>query len=113
MAYEAHITRAEFWVYDKDPVTFEEVAALDLPEGFEAVENGTFSDGGVSISLGKCVTYTKADGVKMFLTFTGGAPSFKMRSEEDAKPFAKLAEMLGAKVQGDEGEYYTENGCEP
>ncbi|MBO4867718.1 MAG: hypothetical protein J5582_14350 [Ruminococcus sp.] len=112
MAYEAHLTRADLWVYDKEPITFEEVAALDLPDGFEAVENGTFSDGAVSISLGKCVVYTRPDGVKNFLIFSGGAPSFKMLSEEDAKPFIRLAELLGAKVQGDEGEVYTRDGVQ-
>ena len=110
MAYEAHITRADLWVYDKEPITFEEVKALTLPEGFEAVEDGTFSDGAVSISLGKCVVCTRADGVKNFLIFSGGAPSFKMLGEDDAKPFIELAEMLGAKVQGDEGEIYTKDG---
>lgn len=112
MAYEAHLTRADLWVYDKEPITFEEVKALILPDGFEAVENGTFSDSAVSISLGKCAVYTRPDGVKNYLIFGNGAPSFKMLSEEDAKPFIKLAELLGAKVQGDDGEIYTHEGVQ-
>lgn len=111
MAYECHITRADLWVYDKEPITFTEIKALkDLPEGFETIENCTVTEntpfGETSIKLDKCIVYTRPDGVKMYLLFTGGTPTFKIRSEEDIRPFIELAKLLGAKVQGDEGEIY-------
>ena len=110
MVYEAHITRADFWVHDDFPITFEEIKALDLPDGFSAEENCVVNTktpfGEMSADLGKCIVFTKTNGAKQYLVFTGGVPSFVMRSEEDARPFIALAEMLGAKVQGDDREVY-------
>lgn len=110
MEYEAHITRAEFWVHDDSPITFEEIKALDLPDGFSAEKNCVATTktpfGEMSADLGKCIVFTKTNSAKQYLVFTGGVPSFVMRSEEDARSFIALAEMLGAKVQGDDGEVY-------
>ena len=64
MAYEAHITRAEFWVHDDFPITFEEIKALDLPDGFSAEKNCVATTktpfGEMSADLGKCIVFELA-----------------------------------------------------
>ncbi|MBQ8966976.1 hypothetical protein [Ruminococcus sp.] len=114
MAYELHITREEFWVDDVDPVTFEEISALDLPAGFAVEEDYTAVAktpfGEMRSSLGECVIYTKADGGKVIMHFMGETPSFRAVSKDDIIPFVGLAKLLGAKVQGDDGEEYAEDG---
>ena len=110
MAYEAHITKAEFWADDDEPITFEEIEVLDLPAGFTAEGNHTVTAntpfGVMSTELGRCIVFTKPDGTSIYLVFSSGVPTFGIRSADDTKEFIRLAEMLGAKVQGDEGEIY-------
>ncbi len=110
MAYAFHITRAEFWADDPQPVTFDEMsqAIRDLP-GFSVDPEGrvqTVNPGTgqvLTAQLGKCIVY--CDSVR--IVFLAGAPTFTVRDTAELLPFIALAERLDAQVQGDEGEVYT------
>lgn len=111
MAYELHITRAEFWASDDEPVTFDEVCALgELPCGLTAERDCVVTTktpfGEMSARLGDCIVYTKESGDKLYLRFNDDVPTFGIKEESDTLPFIELAKCLGAKVQGDEGEFY-------
>lgn len=112
MAYEFHITRADFWADDPQPVTFAETAqaAMQL-EGFSADPEGRVETvnprSGMTLTavLGPCVVYR--DTVR--IRFCGNPPTFALRDSAELAPFLALAELLGAKIQGDEGEEYTKD----
>lgn len=115
MGYEIHITRAEDWVEDDNPITIEEVEEIfdKLPKGFSIDRSGVVTavapDGHrISAEVGPYVQYHDGNDDSMVcIYFLSGGPSFKVRDEKQILPILELADALNAKIQGDELEIYT------
>ncbi len=121
MGYEFHITRAECWFEDDCPVTMSQIMELPggLPEGFELSRTDTVTTTtpqGKSLTalVGKYLIYEDSGDPesRVHIYFQPDiAPFFRVSSEEYLRPVILLAGMLGASVQGDDGEVYTlQNG---
>lgn len=112
MAYAFHITRADAWADDTAPVTYDEAvqAIRDLPDF--TVEHGQTlrtlnprTGETMTAVVGECIKYRGT----VRILFQSGAPFFRVRDTAELLPFLELAERLGARVQGDEGEIYTKD----
>lgn len=109
MSYEFHITRADSYLEDSCPVTLDEILSTceRLPEGFfvDRTVTAVYSSG-----KAECLVYksNSAEDKAVHIYFVPGCPPFFSTScEELLPPVIRLAERLGAKVQGDEEEVYT------
>ncbi len=124
MSYELHITRADepWFMQEEGFITLEEVEALpELPEGFSfdrsgVVESKPIDENGTKLvaNVGTFLVYRYGDGEedKVHIYFDSDRdPYFNARAvsgvQDKAIPaLTELAHMLGAKLQGDDGELY-------
>lgn len=112
MAYEFHITRAEFWADDPQPVTLAELEQV-IPQiaGFSVDREGRAETVNprtgmpLTAMLGACIVWR--DTVR--IRFCGSTPTFAVNDIDELAPFIELAALVGAKIQGDEGEEYTKD----
>ena len=104
MSYDLHITRAKNWVRDRiNPVTLSEILEKHnpLPAGF-SVEEFPGDDSGEEF-----LVYESDNGEASYIYFREKrAPIMPCRNPYAIFAVIKLAESLGAKVQGDDGEFY-------
>lgn len=117
MGYELHITRAESWYEDEDPITFCEVESVlnQFPKAFTIVRDGivtavTTNGQTISAEVGPyIICYDgKNEDSRIHIYFENGcSPHFRVRRERALLPIIALADALHAKVQGDEEEIYT------
>lgn len=118
MGYDIHITRAEHWMDDDAPITLAEVEAVmdQLPPGFRIDRTGivtAVSPNGQTLSaeVGPYLVFMNGDDensrVHIYFNSPHG-PYFRVADTEAILPVITLANALKAKVQGDEGEVYTE-----
>ena len=117
MSYDIHITRAEFWLDDEDPITLEEIERLvkPLPQGFSIDRTGIVTATGpqgqtLSAEVGPYLVYEDQEDMdsRICIYFDEeSGPWFRACGEKYMLPVIELADMLHAKVQGDEDEIYT------
>ena len=117
MSYNIHITRADFYFEDHNPITLAEIEYMleKLPKGFSINRSGriiamTPQGEKISVNMGPYLMYEdKLDsGSRVYIYFDKNkCPWFSVTKEEDMIPIIELAEIIHAKVQGDEGEIYT------
>ncbi len=116
MSYDIHITRAESWFEDEEPITLAEVEAIweQLPKGFQIERSdevsATLPDGGIlTVETGNYLIYEDESDPdsRIHIYFMHDVPTFSVRDEKYLLPIIELADLLGAKVQGDEEEVYT------
>ena len=116
MGYNIHITRAESWLDDETPITLEEIEQIwdKLPEGFQIDRSGVvtanMSNGSsLSVKVKPYLIFQNGDDEesRVHIYFDNGAPEFCVHDEMKMLPIIELADLLGAKVQGDEDEIYT------
>ena len=124
MGYDIHITRARYWFEeDEDFVTLDDVIAVwdKLDKGFSIDRNGVvysnpLPDGSVlAAEVDDFIVYRFGDGEneKAHIYFDEDfAPRFNggifAHGTEKMIPIIRLARLVGAVVQGDEGEIYDE-----
>lgn len=117
MGYELHLTRAESWYEDEEPITFceAEAALHQFSEGFtidrEGIVTAVTPQGQIlSADMGPfIVCYDgKNEDSRIHIYFEDGhSPHFQVRRVRALLPVIALADALHAKVQGDEEEIYT------
>lgn len=120
MSYDIHITRGDDWFEEENPVTLEEVRSIMhvLPECFRIEETGTISivnpsGQNLTMKVGPYLEYTGEDGGKTCVVFgENGGPSFRYQSDKQMLAMFSVAEAVGAKLMGDEGETYDRNQIE-
>lgn len=128
MGYDIHITRAKYWFEEEEGfVTLDEVLAVwdKLDEGFSVDRSGKvysnpLPDGSVlAAEVDDFIVYRFGDGEddKAHIYFGEDcAPNFNggifVHKLEKLVPVIKLAELVGAVVQGDDGEIYDEEHLE-
>lgn len=116
MGYCFYLTRAREWLFEENPITFEEAAAVlnQLSEGFSIDRKGfvsvTTPQGSTLTSeVGPYVEYFDGQDEKsrIHIYFLDGPPEFRIREEKYLLPILELADALGAEIQGEEFEVYT------
>lgn len=117
MSYNIHITRADFYFKDNNPITLKEIESMleTLPQGFSINRSGTVTattpqGEKISVDVGPYLMYeNKADiNSRVYIYFNkNNGPWFSVTKEKYMLPIIELAEIIHAKVQGDEGEIYT------
>lgn len=117
MSYDIHITRAESYLEDNEPITLAEIEKLlgTLPQGFTIDRTGivsaTTSDGETVVSeVAPYLIYEdeeNPDSRVHIYFFDEECPFFSVRDKKYMLPIIELAEKINAKVQGDEEEIYT------
>ena len=103
MAYDIHIFRGkDWWDGTTDPITSEELLAVDGVESTNSVTS-TNQQTGVEIKVASDGLYTYKEACVMLRK---GMITVAARSENVIEAIRPLAETLGAVIQGDEGEFY-------
>jgi hypothetical protein len=119
MGYDLHITRQEFWADEENinQISFEEWlnyvesdSELELTNGYETriprIENKFHNIPGFCNWSGHSIM--KGNSMPWF-DYRDGCISTKNPDEEIIKKMLRIANVLSAKVQGDEGEFYDES----
>ena len=111
MGYDIHITRAENWAYDQNPITLDDVRKImpKLSGRFRIDETGviTTEDRTFSGDFGPYLEYTDEEGRKTYIVFgERQCPTFKFGDFKQLLALCELAEALDARLQGDEDEFY-------
>ena len=105
MGYDVHITRAELW-NENDESRIEEDEWLRLVEADPQLEPDSKNPG-----------YTLWRGPSMYedpwFRWTRGNISTKNPDRSIMKKMLELAQLLGARVQGDDGEFYDDASALP
>lgn len=120
MSYDIHITREKDWVDDKNPITLEEVRSImpTLSERFRIEESGIISIQNpngqkLSMKVGPYLEYMEENGDKSCVIFLkGNCPSFRYQSDSQLLAMCAVAEALGARLVGDDGEEYNRRQLE-
>ena len=128
MGYDIHITKSKYWFEeDEGFVTLDEIIAVwdKLDEGFSIDRSGKvysnpLSDGSMlAAEVDDVIVSRFGDGEndKVHIYFGEDcAPTFRgscfAHNTEKLIPIIRLAELVGAVVQGDEGEIYDEEHLE-
>lgn len=116
MGYELHITRKANWVDKEGPeITTEEwasVVAADPELEMVGVAHAKI-DGEVVLTythewLAQMVTHPRLEEHGAWIDWTDGSIDVKNPDEVLIAKMCEIARKLGARVQGDEGEYYDE-----
>lgn len=116
MSYDIHITRAESYMEDENPITLAEIESLlgTLPRGFSIDRSGIVTaklpqGEELAAEVGPYLIYQdeKDHDSRVHIYFDDRGPWFSVREESHMLPIIELAEMIHAKVQGDEEEIYT------
>jgi hypothetical protein len=120
VGYEVHITRRPSWFEDGPEITLDEWLAVvredpDLRlDGFaEAETRDTHTKIRVedpSLAIWTAYSGHGRDGNMAWLYLSQGNVVAKNPDEEIRRKLALLAKRLGARVQGDEGEFYGDDG---
>lgn len=114
MSYDIHITRGTDWNEEEYPVTLDEVRSIMdlLSDKFRIEESDTItmetpSGKNLTMKVGPYLEYTDENGDKTCVLFTQGtSPSFRYQSDRQLFAMCDVAEAVGAKLMGDEGEVY-------
>lgn len=111
MGYDIHITRADNWAYDQNPITLDDVRKImpKLSGRFRIDETGviTTEDRTFSGDFGPYLEYMDEEGRKTYIVFgERQCPSFKFGDFKQLLALCELAEALDARLQGDEDEFY-------
>ena len=119
MGYEVHITRKENWLDDGPDIALEEwldVVRSDAEMRLDGHAEATVGEGAVlrmeDPSMSVWVGYSKhgQQGNMAWLWHSRGNVMAKNPDEEILRKMSLIATRLSAKVQGDEGELYGEDG---
>ena len=122
MGYDVHITRCEHWSDEHGP-------KIDLSEWLDYVETdpemrldgyaeADLGDGQVlrtedkSLAVWRSYSGHQEDGNKAWMYLFDGTVDVKNPDEEIRAKMCRIAVELGARVQGDDGELYTEDNLE-
>ena len=117
MSYSLYLVRSGDWMEETAPITLDKVEPLlkKLPQGFRISRSRsvktTLPDGSV-LSVGTEGGYVEyfddihADSrVRIF--FSSGCPKFTIMDERQLLPIFDLVDALGARIQGEDMEFYT------
>ena len=121
MGYDIHITRAEDWTESEaTPILLEEWLALARSDPEMRVDSSAeatttqgetirYENPGVAVWTG----YSKdgEGGNHAWFDHRSGEIVVKNPDQEILRKMGRIAKRLGAKVQGDEREFYDEDGC--
>jgi hypothetical protein len=120
MGYDVHITRAEDWADgSSDPITLEEwlTYVADDPEmQLDGIAETTAPDGtvlryqGEGLSVWTAYSGHGLQGNMVWFDYGDGNITVKNPDAEILAKMNAIAEALGARVQGDEGEFYDAEG---
>ncbi|MDQ0359486.1 hypothetical protein [Breznakia pachnodae] len=118
MSYNIYFTRSDEYFDDSSPITLKEVEELQekLPRNFyfdySGIVTTTTPDGKtISAEVGPYLYYLNENDLnsKICIYFYSGCPFFSVRDEKKMLPLLELADLLQAKLQGEELEVYTED----
>jgi hypothetical protein len=119
MGYELHITRGENWFDDEPQITCEEWLAIvdadpDLRlDGFAEAELG---DGSVlraeDPTIAVWTAHPDAGMETLWISYSQGNIVVKGPDEPTRRKMWQIAQLLNARVQGDDGEFYGPDGEE-
>jgi hypothetical protein len=119
MGYEVHITRAEEWSESEaNPITFEEWRAYiksDPEMRLDGFAEARTQDGGVirieseGLSVWTAWPGDQSEGNLAWMDHRNGRIAVKSPDAAILKKMCSIAEKLGARVQGDEGEIYPDS----
>lgn len=120
MSYDIHITRGNDWFGEENPVTLEEVRNIMhvLSDSFRIEESGVISiespsGQNLTLKVGPYLEYTGDNDDKTCVLFgEGESPSFRYQSDRQLFAISFVAEAVGAKLMGDEGETYDKQQLE-
>lgn len=118
MGYDIHISHADNWFDEEEPVTLEQVKKIMpllsgqfriVEDGIITIENSWGKQGKpLTMDIGPHLEYTGEDGVQTCIVFQeDGCPFFRYQSDKQLLAMCSVAEALGAKLLGDDGEEYT------
>jgi len=116
MGYDLHITRKADWCDKGNDISLEEwyaVVAADPEMRLEGYVDWRQPDGSVlRVKLATWVSWPHhVEGIKMVgLCWCDGNVDAKNPDEEIRRKMWRLAQILNARVQGDDGECYDEQG---
>lgn len=107
MAYDLHITRKNDWG-DEDPkITQEEwVKLLENHPELKPVESVKDDDIEIFLKDSKIVKWTPNNRKNVWFVFSKGNITVSGPDEQTIQKMKKIALVLHAKVQGDDGEFY-------
>ncbi len=94
MAYTIHITKKNDWIDEEPKITKKELDTLIEKGVLESVDDQEHQNGWDA----------KKDNVYFY--FMRGNINCNPRQEEDIQTIKEIASVIGAKVQGDDGEFY-------
>lgn len=120
MSYDIHITRGSDWSEEENPVTLNEVRSVMhlLSDKFRIEESDTISmdtPGGqkLTMKIGPHLEYVGDNDIKTCVLFgEGQSPSFRYQDDRQMLAMLSVAEAVGAKLMGDEGEIYSRQQIE-
>jgi hypothetical protein len=110
MGYEVHIHRREHWADDGDDISMDEwLAYCRTDETLREEGTITFAtdDGGEIV--GPVIAWGPVGTGAAYYHYNGAIAS-KLTSDDVAAKSAQIAQSLGARAQGDEGEFYGLDG---
>ena len=121
MGYDLHITRRDFWADNGDgvPITLDDwkqYIATDPEMRLDGYAEATTTSGdSVRMEMEGIAVWTKhsqngIDGNMAWIYHTGDRIVAKNPDEEMIGKMCRIASLLNAKVQGDDGETYAEDG---
>jgi hypothetical protein len=119
MGYEVHITRKENWFDDGPDITLEEwldVVQSDAEMRLDGHAEATVGEGAIlrmedpSMSVWVLYSMHGQHGNMAWLWHSCGNVTAKNPDAEILIKMSRIAKRLSAKVQGDEGELYGEDG---
>jgi hypothetical protein len=120
MGYNVHITRADQWFdSESDPITFEEWIAyidtdpemqLDNKAEVSTPEGSTLRYENQGLAVWTRYSGNGVDGNMAWFDYREGRIVVKNPDDEILRKMCVIASKMGAKVQGDESEFYGEGG---
>lgn len=120
MSYDIHITKGDDWIDEAEPVTLEDVRNIMhvLSDRFRIEESGIISMKNpsgqtITMKVGPYLEYTGDNDEKTRVMFRGGkCPSFQYQGDRQMLAMCSVAEAVGARLMGDEGETYDKQQIE-
>jgi hypothetical protein len=120
--YDVHITRRKVWTDDEGPAIslreWKDYVSSDLEMRLDGFAETTTKDGQKlrvqSEGLAVWTKYSKhgKDGNMAWFNWFRGEITVKNPDREIRGKMFRIAQKLGARVQGDEGEFYDETGMQ-
>lgn len=109
MAYDLHITRQEIHFHRKDEFEISEKDWNSLLESHPELEPvDSIKENGMELTLNntKIAKWTTSTGKNVWFKFYKGNITVVGPDDETVKKMKEIASVIGAKVQGDDGEFY-------